>query len=117
MIPAEFQYASPKTVPEAIALLSQNKDAKILSGGQSLIPLMRFRLATPPLLVDINHIVGLGYIREAGDCLRIGATVRENDLEDAPIIRAKYPLLREASRASESPTFTSPSRRRRYGQF
>ncbi|MBI4787619.1 MAG: xanthine dehydrogenase family protein subunit M [Chloroflexi bacterium] len=103
MIPAEFQYAAPKTVPEAIALLSQNKDAKILSGGQSLIPLMRFRLATPPLLVDINRIVGLGYIREDGDWLRIGATVRENDLEDAPIIRARYPLLRETSRVIADP--------------
>ncbi|MBI5303530.1 MAG: xanthine dehydrogenase family protein subunit M [Chloroflexi bacterium] len=103
MIPAEFQYISPKSVPEAIALLQSNQDAKILSGGQSLIPLMRFRLATPPLLVDINNIVGLGYIREASGWLHIGATVREDDLDNAPIIREKYPLLRETARAIADP--------------
>ncbi|HEX9076987.1 MAG TPA: xanthine dehydrogenase family protein subunit M [Anaerolineae bacterium] len=103
MIPAEFQYAAPKTVTEAIALLQTNPDAKILSGGQSLIPLMRFRLAAPPLLVDINNIVGLGYIREEGGWLRIGATVREDDLDNAPIVRSKYPLLRETSRLIADP--------------
>jgi aerobic carbon-monoxide dehydrogenase medium subunit len=103
MIAAEFQYVAPKSVPEAIALLDQNKDAKIVSGGQSLIPLMKFRLATPPLLVDINRIVGLGYIREVDGWLRIGATVRESDLEDAPIVRSKYPLLRETSRSIADP--------------
>ncbi len=103
MIPAEFQYAAPKTVTEAVALLQTTPDAKILSGGQSLIPLMRFRLATPPLLVDINNIVGLGYIREDGGWLRIGATVREDDLDNAPIIRSKYPLLRETSRLIADP--------------
>ncbi len=103
MIPAEFNYAAPATVPEAIALLQSNQDAKIVSGGQSLIPLMRFRLASPPLLVDINRIVGLGYIREENGWLRIGATVREDDLDNAPIIRANYPLLRETSRAIADP--------------
>jgi carbon-monoxide dehydrogenase medium subunit len=103
MIPAEFNYAAPATIPEAIALLQSNQDAKIVSGGQSLIPMMRFRLATPPLLVDINRIVGLGHIREEGGWLRIGATVREDDLDNAPIIRAKYPLLRETSRAIADP--------------
>ncbi|MGE5262465.1 MAG: FAD binding domain-containing protein [Acidobacteriota bacterium] len=103
MIPAEFQYAAPKTVTEAVALLQTNPDAKILSGGQSLIPLMRFRLATPSLLVDINNIVGLGYIREEGGWLRIGATVREDDLDNAPIVRSKYPLLRETSRVIADP--------------
>ena len=103
MIPAEFNYAAPATVPEAIALLQSNQDAKIVSGGQSLIPLMRFRLATPPLLVDINRIIGLGYIREENGWLRIGATVREDDLDNAPIIRARYPLLRETSRAIADP--------------
>src|SRR5512142_582859 len=103
MIPAEFAYAVPTTVPEAIALLQNNQDAKIVSGGQSLIPLMRFRLASPPLLVDINQIVGLGYIREENGWLRIGATVREDDLDNAPIIRAHYPLLRATSRAIADP--------------
>jgi aerobic carbon-monoxide dehydrogenase medium subunit len=103
MIPAEFAYAAPATVPEAITLLQNNQDAKIVSGGQSLIPLMRFRLATPPLLVDINRIVGLGHIREENGWLRIGATVREDDLDNAPIVRANYPLLRETSRVIADP--------------
>lgn len=103
MIPAEFKYAAPKTVPEAIALLQTNPDAKILSGGQSLIPLMRFRLATPQFLVDINNIVGLGYIREEGGWLRIGATVREDDLDNAPIVRSKYPLLHDTTRVIADP--------------
>ncbi len=103
MIPAEFNYAAPATVPEAIALLQSHQDAKIVSGGQSLIPLMRFRLATPPFLVDINRIVGLGHIREEGDWLKIGATVREDDLDNAPIIRARYPLLRDTSRVIADP--------------
>ncbi len=103
MIPAEFNYAAPTTIPEAIALLQGNQDAKIVSGGQSLIPMMRFRLAEPPFLVDINRIVGLGYIREQGGWLHIGATVREDDLDNAPIIKAKYPLLRETSRAIADP--------------
>ncbi len=65
MIPAQFEYATPKTIPEAIALLGKNKGAKILSGGHSLIPLMKLRLATPPFLIDINRITGLDYIRES----------------------------------------------------
>ncbi len=103
MIPAEFNYAAPATIAEAIALLQSNQDAKVVSGGQSLIPMMRFRLATPPFLVDINRIVGLGYIREEGDWLRIGATVREDDLDNAPIVRAKYLLLHDTSRVIADP--------------
>lgn len=103
MIPAEFKYAAPKTVSEAITFLQSNPDAKILSGGQSLIPLMRFRLANPAFVVDINGIVGLGYIREEGGWLRIGATVREDDLDNAPIVRARYPLLHDTARVIADP--------------
>jgi carbon-monoxide dehydrogenase medium subunit len=97
MIPGQFSYHAPETVPEAIALLGQyGDDAKVLSGGQSLIPLMRFRLAQPGHLVDINNIDGLAYIREEGDTLHIGALTREADLEAEPMIARRYPLLNDA---------------------
>lgn len=72
MIPASFEYVRPKAIAEAIALLQQHGDeAKILSGGQSLIPMMKLRLARPTYLVDINTILGLHYIKEEGGYLRI----------------------------------------------
>jgi carbon-monoxide dehydrogenase medium subunit len=103
MIPAEFLYAAPKSIPDAIAVLQQHKDAKILSGGQSLIPMMRFRFASPPLVVDINRIPGLDYIREERGWLIIGALVRESDLENSEMIRSKYPLLYETSHSIADP--------------
>src|ERR1700694_1104409 len=103
MIPPEFEYAAPHTVPEALALLTQNPDAKILSGGQSLISVLKLRLATPPLLIDINRIGGLDYLREEGGKLLIGALVRECELDDSPGVRAKYPLLHDTSRSVADP--------------
>ena len=97
MIPGQFSYHAPASLPEAIALLGEHgDDAKILSGGQSLIPLMRFRLAQPAHLVDINRIDGLAYIREEDGSLRIGALAREADLDAEPIIHERYPLLADA---------------------
>lgn len=93
MIPAQFQYEAPASLPDAIALLKANPDAKILSGGQSLIPLMKFRLAQPTLVVDINTIGGLDYLGEEGGWLKIGALTRESALEDSALVREKYPLL------------------------
>jgi carbon-monoxide dehydrogenase medium subunit len=82
MIPPAFVYLRPNTIPEAIGFLQQYGDeAKILSGGQSLIPMMKFRLARPGYLVDINRISGLTYIREEGGYLKIGGLTREADLE------------------------------------
>jgi aerobic carbon-monoxide dehydrogenase medium subunit len=67
MIPPQFEYHRAKTVPEAIALLKQyGDDAKILSGGQSLIPMMKLRIARPAQIIDINHVPGLAYIQEDG---------------------------------------------------
>jgi carbon-monoxide dehydrogenase medium subunit len=103
MIPAPFQYAAPASVPDAIALLQSNPDAKILSGGQSLIPLMKFRLAQPALLVDINNIGGLDYIREQDGWLEIGALVRESDLEDSALVKTKYPLLHDTTLSVADP--------------
>lgn len=97
MIPGQFSYHAPATLPEAITLLEEHGyDAKILSGGQSLIPLMRFRLAQPEHIVDINRIDGLAYIREEDGALRIGALAREADLDAEPVTHERYPLLADA---------------------
>lgn len=94
MIPPSFDYYAPTTLDEAIGLLRRHgSDAMILSGGMSLIPLMKLRLATPRYLVDINRIPGLGDIKEAEGFLRIGTLVREAELEKSELIRSKYPIL------------------------
>jgi carbon-monoxide dehydrogenase medium subunit len=104
MIPAAFEYHSPTSLDDATALLARlGEDAKILSGGQSLIPLMKLRLANPPHVVDINGIPGLAYIREQGGVLAIGALTRESDLEESEIVRARYPLLHDACRVIADP--------------
>jgi carbon-monoxide dehydrogenase medium subunit len=104
MIPPAFEYIRPKTLPEAIAFLQQHgSDAKILSGGQSLIPLMKFRLARPSYLVDINRIAGLSYIKEEGGYLKIGGLTREADLENSPLIRSKYPIILDTARVIADP--------------
>ena len=93
MIPGAFDYHSPTSLDEAIALLKSNSDAKILAGGQSLIPAMRFRLAVPSMLIDINKVDGLRYVEERGDHLAIGSMTREHALEDAAVVKSSYPLL------------------------
>jgi carbon-monoxide dehydrogenase medium subunit len=94
MIPPSFEYHLPKGVSDAVGLLEKyGSDAKILSGGMSLIPLMKLRLAKPAHLIDINRISGLDYIKEADGFLRIGALAREADLEKSELVRSKYPLL------------------------
>ncbi len=103
MIPAQFQYAAPASIPDALALLKSNPEAKILSGGQSLIPLMKFRLAQPAMVVDINGIGGLDYIREEGGWLKIGALTRESQLEDSALVREKYPLLYDTTLSVADP--------------
>jgi carbon-monoxide dehydrogenase medium subunit len=94
MIPPSFDYYAPTSVKEAVGLLQKHgPDAMILSGGMSLLPLMKLRLTSPGYLVDINRIPGLDYIKEEGGFLRIGALVRESDLEKSELVRAKYPIL------------------------
>src|SRR6516225_2060836 len=94
MIPPAFEYLRPTTIPQAIAFLQQYGDeAKILSGGQSLIPMMKLRLARPAYLIDINRISGLSYIKEQDGHLKIGGLTREADLESSPIVHAKFPIL------------------------
>lgn len=104
MIPGEFNYFSPSTVQEAVALLDEHGyDAKILAGGQSLIPAMRFRLALPEVLIDINGIGGLDYLRESNGHLAIGAMTRESSLEASALVQSKYRLLADAARVIADP--------------
>jgi aerobic carbon-monoxide dehydrogenase medium subunit len=104
MIPAAFDYHAPTTIGEATALLARlGEDAKVLSGGQSLIPLMKLRLANPAHVVDINGIPGLSGIRESDGFLRIGALTRESDLEESELIRTRYPLLHDTSKVIADP--------------
>jgi carbon-monoxide dehydrogenase medium subunit len=104
MIPAAFEYHAPTSLAEATALLARlGEDAKVLSGGQSLIPIMKLRLASPPHIVDINRIPGLAGIRETDGFLRIGALTRESDLEESVLVRERYPLLHETSRVIADP--------------
>src|SRR5690606_21946851 len=98
MITGKFDYYAPSSLPEAVALLQEHGyDAKILAGGQSLIPAMRYRLAMAPVLIDINEIEGLGYIRESDGVLSIGAMTREAALEDSDVVRSRYPMLADAT--------------------
>lgn len=104
MIPASFSYHSPASISEAAALLARyGDDAKVLSGGQSLIPLMKLRLASPQHLVDINRVPGLAYIKEDGGVLRIGALTRESDLDESDLIRTRYAILHDTSRVIADP--------------
>ena len=96
MIPAQFDYEVAESVDHAIELLGSGKDAKLLAGGHSLLPLMRLRLARPELLVDIGRLSDLSYVREHGDAVAIGALTRYHDLHNDELLRAECPILAEA---------------------
>jgi CO/xanthine dehydrogenase FAD-binding subunit len=99
MKPAAFEYHDPKSLAEALALLRRHGgEAKPLAGGQSLVPLMNFRLASPAVLVDLNRIPELAYIREQKGKVHIGAMTRQRAIEFSPLIRRDLPLLGEATR-------------------
>lgn len=97
MIAAQFDYVRAKTLDEALTLLSQNEDAKILAGGHSLIPAMKFRLAQPPLLIDIGRISDLAYVREDGGQIRIGAMTTHYQIESSDLLKQICPLLPECA--------------------
>src|SRR6266852_2041951 len=98
LIPGSFDYLAAHSINEAVALLDQHgEDAKVLAGGQSLIPLLRFRLASPAVLIDINRIDGLEYLRETNGTLHIGALTRESELDSSSLIRERYPILFDTS--------------------
>jgi carbon-monoxide dehydrogenase medium subunit len=97
--PAPFEYHDPSTIDEAVALLKQyDGEAKLLAGGQSLMPLLNMRLARPQGVVDLNHVAGLDYIREENGWIAIGALTRQRALERSELVRARQPLLHEATR-------------------
>jgi aerobic carbon-monoxide dehydrogenase medium subunit len=96
--PARFAYHAPATVDEAVALLTRyGGEAKLLAGGQSLMPLMNFRLARPAALIDLNAIASLAYIREDDGQIRFGAMTRQRAIEFSPVVRRRLPLLAEAT--------------------
>ncbi|HUJ28083.1 MAG TPA: xanthine dehydrogenase family protein subunit M [Myxococcales bacterium] len=104
MIPSQFDYHAPSTLPEALKLLTQYGDsAKVLSGGQSLLPLLKLRLGAAGHLIDIGRIPGLDQIREEGGTLRIGGLVREAALERSEVVRAKYPILLDTASVIADP--------------
>jgi aerobic carbon-monoxide dehydrogenase medium subunit len=104
--PAPFEYAAPESVDEVLALLGD--EAKVLAGGQSLVPLLNFRLARPERIVDINRIEELAYIRGDGDgSLRIGAGARQAALERSQLVTERWPLLSQAVRHVGHPQIRS----------
>src|SRR5436309_8885322 len=96
--PPPFEYHAPSSVDEACTLLAELEDAKVLAGGQSLIPLLNFRLARPAHLVDINGLVELDRIEERDGGVAVGALVRQADAEADALLRSRCPLLPAALR-------------------
>ncbi len=97
MIPKKFDYYAPTSLNQAIQLLSEIEEAKVLAGGQSLLGLMKLRLAAPTALVDISKLPDLSYVREDGDHLAIGALTTHDTIEHNPTIREKFTILNEAT--------------------
>lgn len=93
MKPAPFEYVRPASIDEACALLAADENARLIAGGQTLVPLMAMRLARPTRLIDIARIPDLSFIREEGDSVVIGAATRQCIVENDPLVRAKLPLL------------------------
>ena len=108
MIPRSFEYFSPRTLDEAIALLQKlGPEAKLLSGGQSLIPMMKLRLVSPEYIVDINRIPGLDYISESAGHLKIGALAREHQIESSEAVKTKFPILTDTAKVIADPLVRS----------
>jgi len=94
MKPAAFEYVVANSIEQAVAVLAQaGGDAKILAGGQSLVPMLNFRLLRPAILVDINRIPDLAFIEDVGDAVKIGALTRHHQLETSPVIAKHFPIL------------------------
>jgi carbon-monoxide dehydrogenase medium subunit len=96
MKPPPFSYHDPRTVTEAVELLGRLENAKLLAGGQSLMPMLNMRFVLPDHIIDLNRVEGLSYIRENGGSLEIGAMTRQRDLEYSDVVRARWPIMHEA---------------------
>lgn len=109
MYPARFHYEAPRTIEEACQMKAYYQDeGKVLSGGMSLVPLMKLRFAAPGTIIDINNIEGLDYIEEAGGYLRLGALCRNRQIVRSDLIRSRHPLM-----ANACPTISDPVVRNR----
>jgi carbon-monoxide dehydrogenase medium subunit len=98
MIPASFSYVRAESADDAVALLGEYGDeAKLIAGGHSLLPLMKLRLATPSVLIDVARVSDLAYVRDGGDHLAIGGLTRHHDVETDPLVRDAVPLLGHAA--------------------
>src|SRR5205807_10550652 len=109
LYPPRFHYEAPSTLDEACQMMAYYRDdAKVLSGGMSLVPLMKLRFASPGTIVDLNQIQGLDYIEEAGGYLRIGALARNRAIVRSSLVPSRHPLI-----ASAAPTISDPVVRNR----
>jgi aerobic carbon-monoxide dehydrogenase medium subunit len=99
MKPPPFSYHDPKTVAEVICLLSTLDNAKLLAGGQSLMPMLNFRYVQPDHIIDLNRVEGLSYIRETAGGMEVGAMTRQRDLEFSELVEKRFPLMHEAVRS------------------
>src|SRR5271167_508178 len=96
MKPPPFSYHDPKTVSEVVGLLSTLENAKLLAGGQSLMPMLNFRFVQPDHIIDLNRVEGLSYIRDTAEGMEVGAMTRQRDLEFSELVAKKFPLMHEA---------------------
>ncbi len=96
MKPPDFSYHDPRTTADVIGLLSTLENAKLLAGGQSLMPMLNMRFVLPDHVIDLNRVEGLSYIRDRGDTLEIGAMTRQRDIEFSQTVKTKCPLMHEA---------------------
>jgi carbon-monoxide dehydrogenase medium subunit len=99
MKPPPFYYHDPTTVAEVIALLSSLDNAKLMAGGQSLMPMLNFRYVQPDHVIDLSRVEGLAYIRETADGMEVGAMTRQRDLEFSALVEKRFPLMHEAIRS------------------
>jgi carbon-monoxide dehydrogenase medium subunit len=96
MKPPSFSYHDPRTTADVIALLGRLENAKLLAGGQSLMPMLNMRYVLPDHLIDLNRVDGLRYIRQTADAIEIGAVTRQRDIEFSDVVRKRCPLMHEA---------------------
>jgi aerobic carbon-monoxide dehydrogenase medium subunit len=96
MKPPPFSYHDPRSVEDAVGLLARLENAKLLAGGQSLMPMLNMRFVLPDHVIDLNRIPSLAYLREEGNVLAVGGMTRQRDIEFSDLVKAKYPLIHEA---------------------